>query len=228
MSDRIALVVVDQEPRIDSRVIATQLGVDHKATYQLISRYQDDLEEFGKLPFEMEASGRTRQPAKFALLNEDQSYLLLTYSQNTPQARELKKRLVRAFGEQRRALANPQPQPLPQKRVIKSRDDLSFTARDSEGRLQNWVVPHIYGSDWAGNVEIGKALFAEVMKLAQHDREEARKAVQYALVEGGAPNFPTGLWGIERGFAEAIAAALFVDIEPTPKRRLPRKTGGAV
>jgi len=107
MSSLISLVVVDQEPRVDSRLLAEQLGVEHKATRQLILQYQADLEEFGKVPFEMEASGKTNQQQKFALLNEDQSYLLLTYSQNTEQARELKKRLVRAFGEQRRAIALP-------------------------------------------------------------------------------------------------------------------------
>ncbi len=103
MSSLISLVVVDQEPRVDSRLLAEQLGVEHKATRQLILQYQADLEEFGKVPFEMEASGKTNQQQKFALLNEDQSYLLLTYSQNTEQARALKKRLVRAFGEQRRS-----------------------------------------------------------------------------------------------------------------------------
>lgn len=104
MSSLISLVVVDQEPRVDSRLIASQLGVEHKNTRSLIEQYQTALENFGKVPFETEASGKTNQPQKFYLLNEDQSYLLLTLTRNTDQAVQLKIRLVRAFGEQRRAI----------------------------------------------------------------------------------------------------------------------------
>lgn len=107
MSSLISLVVVDQEPRVDSRLIASQLGVEHKNTRSLIEQYQTALENFGKVPFETEASGKTNQPQKFYLLNEDQSYLLLTLTRNTDQAVQLKIRLVRAFGEQRRAIALP-------------------------------------------------------------------------------------------------------------------------
>ncbi|MCP5197322.1 MAG: Rha family transcriptional regulator [Gammaproteobacteria bacterium] len=87
MYDIIPLIQVDHEPRVDSRLIAEQLGVEHKATRQLIQQYQTDFEEFGLLPFEMEAvkedGARGTKHEKFALLNEDQSYLLLTYAQNT-------------------------------------------------------------------------------------------------------------------------------------------------
>lgn len=106
--DILVLTLVEGTPRIDSRLIAAELGVEHKATRQLIQQYLADFEEFGKVPFQMEASGKTNQQQKFALLNEDQSYLLLTYSQNTEQARQLKKRLVRSFAEYRK----PQQVPL--------------------------------------------------------------------------------------------------------------------
>jgi hypothetical protein len=99
------LVVIDQEPRIDSRLIAQQLGVEHESFRKLVYQYQADFEEFGILRFEIgEIKGRG-QPEKYALLNEDQSYLGLTYTQNTEQARTLKKKLVRTFGDYRRKLA---------------------------------------------------------------------------------------------------------------------------
>ena len=116
MNDLISLVVVDQEPRVDSRLIAKQLGVKNINTRELIEQYLPDFEEFGLTRFETEV-GKRRQgggnPEKYYLLNEDQSYLLLTYAQNTEQARNLKKRLVRAFGEQRRATALPAVPTLP-------------------------------------------------------------------------------------------------------------------
>ncbi len=222
MNSLISLVVVDQEPRVDSRLIAEQLGVEHKNTRELIEKYLPDFEEFGVCPFEtakpLQGSLGGR-PEKFYLTNEDQSYLLLTYTQNTPQARDLKKRLVRSFGEHRRALSNPhQPSLPPVRQPIRSRNDLSFTQQNSCGHLQNWVVAHDPNTNWHVGVAIGKAYFEEVQELAQHDVEEARLAVQWALVEGAAPNFAPGGWGIECGFAEAIATALFAQpAAPNPR-----------
>lgn len=96
----ITLIEKRGEARADSRLIAQALGNQHKATAQLIERYADQLKEFGKLPFEMEAlpSGQT---ARYYLLNEDQSFFLLTLSRNTPRVVALKANLVTAFKEAR-------------------------------------------------------------------------------------------------------------------------------
>ena len=231
MNDLISLVVVDQEPRVDSRLIADQLGVKHINTRELIEQYLSDFAEFGVCRFETEKplqgsiGGR---PEKFALLNEDQSYLLLTYTQNTPQARELKKRLVRAFGERRRRLANPQPQPQAWiRRPIRCRDDLSFTRRDDAGRMNNWAVMHFSKDHWHISFGEGQAYFAQLQELAQHNRAEARLALQYALVDGAATNWPKGAWGQECGFAQALAEALFPNEPREPVKKLPRKTKAA-
>ncbi|MEH6559585.1 MAG: Rha family transcriptional regulator [Oceanicoccus sp.] len=99
---------VSGEPRVDSRVVAKFLGVEHKATFQLLNRYKDKLCRLGVLPFQMEkrpkgtAGGRAQ---KYTLLNEGQSYFLLTLSANTEQAVECKFNLVKAFDEMREALA---------------------------------------------------------------------------------------------------------------------------
>lgn len=96
----IALIEKRGEARADSRLIAQALGNQHKATAQLIERYAEQLKDFGKLPFEMEAlpSGQT---ARYYLLNEDQSFFLLTLSRNTPRVVALKANLVKAFREAR-------------------------------------------------------------------------------------------------------------------------------
>ena len=104
MSSNITLVKFDGEYRVDTRVIAESLGVDHRSTFRLVNLYKSDFEEFGVLRFEITkppkgtAGGR---PEKYAILNEDQCYLLLTYSDNTAMAREAKKALVRAFSNAR-------------------------------------------------------------------------------------------------------------------------------
>ncbi|WP_069383962.1 P63C domain-containing protein [Halomonas caseinilytica] len=97
------------EARVDSRQLAEHLGVAHKATFQLLASYTEDFEELGLLPFEMEAvkrpGGRGAKRQKYALLNEDQAYLLLAYSKNTLRVRQLKIALVKAFKRAREEAA---------------------------------------------------------------------------------------------------------------------------
>ena len=97
------LVTKKAEARVDSRLLAQHLGNAHESVMRLLTDYRADFEAFGILRSEIrEISGRG-QPAKFALLNEDQAYLLLAYSRNTAKVRALKAKLVLAFGEARRA-----------------------------------------------------------------------------------------------------------------------------
>ncbi|MGP0172355.1 Rha family transcriptional regulator [Pseudomonas sp. NCHU5208] len=97
----IHLTQYQNETRVDSRVIAEQLGNQHESSMRLIRTYKTDFEELGILRFQIgEIIGRG-QPEQFALLNEDQAYLLLTYSRNTKKVRALKVNLVIAFREAR-------------------------------------------------------------------------------------------------------------------------------
>ena len=95
---------IKNEPRVDSRLLAGQLENQHgKMMANIILKYQEDFEELGILSFEKgEIKGRG-QPEKIALLNEDQAYLLLTYSRNSLRVRRLKINLVRAFSRFRDA-----------------------------------------------------------------------------------------------------------------------------
>ena len=101
--------IIDGVARADSRLIARELDIQHHKLLELISKYQADFEEFGHLTFKREtvtnSVGATNQK-KFALLNEDQSYLAVTYVKNTQLARGLKVRLVKEF-KLARELAQP-------------------------------------------------------------------------------------------------------------------------
>ena len=94
---------------VDSRLLAQELGIQHRSFYQkLILKYQQEIEEdWGFLRFEIakiaEASQRGR-PEKYAYLTEQQSYLILTYSKNTVQARQCKRNLVKAFDEAKKLI----------------------------------------------------------------------------------------------------------------------------
>ena len=107
------LTVTKDERRADTRIMAQVLGITHKSLFESVRQYKADFEELGKVPFQTEAlpSG---QSEKFALLNEDQAYLLLTYSRNTTKVRGLKVKLVQAFRDARRAAEVRQTEYLPE------------------------------------------------------------------------------------------------------------------
>lgn len=92
------------EPRIDSRLIAGQLGIRHKNVISNIEKYKPHFKAFGILAFKTEVIRGKGQPEKYALLNEDQTYFLLSLSRNTEKVVSLKARLVQAFKEARQAV----------------------------------------------------------------------------------------------------------------------------
>lgn len=104
------------------------------------------------------------------------------------------------------------PAPLPQSggehpaplRVIRNRDDLSFTHRDNEEAMMNWVVPHDPHAYWEPSIKIGHILFDEVEQLAAADELEAFYAIVTAI--SISPGWSTHGSGIETGFSEALAA----------------------
>ncbi|MGE4272101.1 MAG: Rha family transcriptional regulator [Desulfitobacterium sp.] len=87
---------LDAEPFTTSDVIAEYGKVKHHALQVLISKYQSDLEEFGKVSFEIRPL-ESGQSEKVYRLNEEQATLLITYMKNTQPVRNFKKALVRQF-----------------------------------------------------------------------------------------------------------------------------------
>jgi phage antirepressor YoqD-like protein len=91
--------VVNNEAVTDTPTLAEGTGNQHEAVIKLVRTYQGDLEEFGRVGFEIvpfETAGGA-QSREIAILNEPQSTLLLTYMRNLPRVRDFKKRLVKAF-----------------------------------------------------------------------------------------------------------------------------------
>lgn len=96
----LSLTTKTGEARVDSRQVAYHLGVQHESSMKLIRAYRADFEELGVLRFEIgkpSAGTKGGRPEEWVLLTEDQAYLLLTYSRNTPRVRALKVALVKAF-----------------------------------------------------------------------------------------------------------------------------------
>lgn len=96
----------ESEPKTTTLAIADGTEIKHKAVIQLVRTYRGDLEEFGQLPFEMGvvSSHGAGQKTEYAILNEPQATLLLTYMRNSPVVRQFKKNLVKAFFAMREQL----------------------------------------------------------------------------------------------------------------------------
>jgi phage regulator Rha-like protein len=80
----------------------------HESVIKLVRAYQEDLEEFGGVRFEIEPfeTAGGQQKREIALLNEDQATLLITYMRNNVIVRKFKIALVRSFADMRRRLAS--------------------------------------------------------------------------------------------------------------------------
>lgn len=96
-----------------SLIVAEGVDVQHKNILGLVRKNLADFEEFGGVAFEtrpFETAGGA-QLRTMAVLNRDQALLLMTFLRNSAVVRDFKKRLIRAFTEMERRLADgAQPQ----------------------------------------------------------------------------------------------------------------------
>ncbi|ULH17397.1 Rha family transcriptional regulator (plasmid) [Deinococcus sp. KNUC1210] len=109
MSPEIKLQFQENQAFADSRELAAALGNQHKNVVTLIGDYHDEFKSLGILAFETEVINGRGQPAKYALLNEDQCYFLLTLVRNSEMVVKLKLRLVQLFKLAREQLQQVSP-----------------------------------------------------------------------------------------------------------------------
>lgn len=110
----LALTTTTTEARVSTQQLAKHLGNKHRSLFELIQDHREDFEQLGLLRFQTGVIDGRGQPEKFAMLNEDQATLALAYSKNTERVRELKVKLVKAFGLARRAADLRKTEYLPQ------------------------------------------------------------------------------------------------------------------
>lgn len=90
---------VKSEPYTTSDIIAEYAKVKHHAIQQLISKYMENFESYGRVAFEMRACPHKTGASltKVYHLNEPQATFLMTLLKNTPVVLEFKQELVRQF-----------------------------------------------------------------------------------------------------------------------------------
>lgn len=180
----VELAITPSEARVDSRLIAKQLRNQHKAVMVLIERYADAFRKFGLLPFEMEAvkasGARGTKHQRFALLNEDQAFFLLSLSRNTDHVVQLKARLIAAFGEARRAAQHRAVEYLPTYHQL--HDVVAVKAAGS--RNQRWVHANVNKLvNRACGLEAGQRLVAP---MAQQSMLSVAQAIAASAMRSGA------------------------------------------
>ncbi|EEB0015927.1 hypothetical protein GNU66_14865 [Salmonella enterica] len=130
----------------NSAVIATGVKKDHKPVIQLIRKYKSDLEEFGRVEFEMRPfqTDGGMQKQEIALLNEQQTTLLITYMRNNEVVREFKKRLVAEFFTMRSALAKKKMDRNSARLEYKPMTDVIKHEREAQGKQ---IAPHHFSNE---------------------------------------------------------------------------------
>lgn len=167
------------------------------------------------------------------VINESGLYSLILSSRK-PEAKRFKKWVtsevlpsIRKIGRYERPGRQPvakAPAPLPTRERIKirSRDDLSFTKRDPDGRLINWFVPSRFDNCWHAHYGVGEACFKEIVELAQNNPKEAFNAMRFAspdLARYGGHGHAYGFF--DRMARWALAAMLANPTEPSLPFELP-------
>ena len=116
MTQELTVVITDdQTPRIDSRLVATSLGIEHESLVRTLTTYTKEFEELGILRFQIGVkSGPQRgKLPQYVLLNEDQAIFAATLSRNTRQVVDFKLQLTKAFSQARRHLQEQQRRQAP-------------------------------------------------------------------------------------------------------------------
>jgi phage regulator Rha-like protein len=129
---KLELIVIEHEPRVDSRLMADRLGIKHKNFLETIKKHEITIKEFGQLPFETEVGGRSQgggNPQKYTFLNEDQSVFVLTLSRNTEQVVTLKANLTREFARYRKMA-------MKQARAIAQQGRIEWQQARDEGKVE--------------------------------------------------------------------------------------------
>lgn len=93
----------DGEPRASSEVIASGVQQGHRGLVQLIRKHRDSFEGFGEVQFQTRLN-RHGSPTEFAMLNEHQAALLVSFMRNSPVVIGFKVALIREFYRMREAL----------------------------------------------------------------------------------------------------------------------------
>lgn len=133
---------------VSSEQIALGAGVQHKNVLELIEKHRARVARFGSLAFETRPLPGGGNPVRVALLNEQQSTLLMSFMRNTEQVIEFKVALVDGFFAMAEQLKQVTPQ-VPQSYAealrelasnVEARELAEQRAKELEAPARSWSV----------------------------------------------------------------------------------------
>ena len=137
-SDEVTLTTTATEARVDSRLLALQLGNKHRHVMALLDKYLDKLKVFDHVRFK-NAHGERKQGGgkaeRYALLTGDQAYFVLNLSRNTETVVNLKVKLIQVFSKYRRAAEIRRTEYLPSYHQLQDAIHAVSATSSNEGRV---------------------------------------------------------------------------------------------
>jgi phage regulator Rha-like protein len=113
---------------VDSRLIATELGIEHRALMQTVKKHIEKIEmAFGVITFDMDKpleGSQGGRPEKYALLTEPQANLLMSFSKNTDQVVDCKIKLICAFEKAKEVIKTVIPQQSEEIEMLKMQNSI--------------------------------------------------------------------------------------------------------
>lgn len=97
------VVVVDGELLTSTETICTGMKAQHASTMKLLRKHLKQLETFGEVRFEIRLNSQGSD-TEYAMLNEQQSALLISLMRNRKEVVSFKVKLIREFFRMRDAL----------------------------------------------------------------------------------------------------------------------------
>lgn len=119
MNNMIQVSTVNETLVVDSRLVAQELGIEHRALMQTIKKYLTRLERKNPVTFQVDVVKRPQggtYEVSYCYLNEFQATLLMTFSRNTEQVLNCKEKLVDAFENAKKS--QPQTELTPAEAIL--------------------------------------------------------------------------------------------------------------
>ncbi|WP_152017925.1 Rha family transcriptional regulator [Aliarcobacter butzleri] len=146
------ITIVNEDMTVSHRVIAEQTDNKEVSVANLINKYISDFEVFGKVHFKNEAIKNTKNRINEIVtyyLNEQQSYLLLTYLRNSEIVRNFKIALVKAFFEIKKQLENKSSNTDIQIELSELRQEIKDLKKQLILKEDENPFKGFYGPNWA-------------------------------------------------------------------------------
>lgn len=178
----LSIVQLKSELRTDSRLLAGFLDHRHRTILENVDKYHAELKSISELPIKTEAGLPRPQGGtsaiRYALLNEDQCYFLLTLMRNNERVVAAKLALVKAFSNARAQLANRDIARLDGKEVRKAETDSIKLLVEYASAAGSKSASHYY----ANVTRMTNSLLG--IESGERDNLDANQLKQVAILEG--------------------------------------------